>query len=531
VNDSPVTVSTGAYLNAIFEDGDDVLNIGTLVKDLVRDKYSDVDRATPSGDDFVIGIAVVGVDRRFGDWFYSCPEDFDALNGVYVYTKFFGNILENGAVYPVDPTPSRATLLGSDCLVKFVPRYNFNVHFELNGTIRQASDIPSIQYRGWDMTQLSSRSYGVNTVSIESSDVDNLNSFSREVASATIEVIAVNDLPTLNLGGYGSDYSTLFIEGMDRAPITDSSLLSLRDEDNVTLSQVMLVMLNVNDLIDESIVFSTSYVSDGWTVSLNSFVSNGNSSEFAYTLTRSPLASEIIEGHAVYNLSAFSYTLTLRSGNADASFVSLSAYEALLRRTQYQNINAEPENSTRVVSFDVFDGNQHSVLRSTVVHVRHILDNAPILDLGIHSFVYDEELGSPLSISGSSNVSLRDKDNNVLYPMARAVVRPISPSSGADMLTVSIPLDYSSIIQVRFDVRTTTLTIEGNAHISVYEDILKTLQLFNNESEPLGYSRVFQVFVTDTGGLESNIELITIDISLKNDNPAVVNVPAWFPFD
>ena len=119
---------------------------GDTVGHLVRSVFSDVDRATPSGEDYKVGIAVVDVDRRFGDWLWRC-------DSTKRYRRFIGGILENGAVYPASPTSEKATLLAEYCSIKFLPNENFNTKRDTSGAFRPASDEPYITFLGWDRVE------------------------------------------------------------------------------------------------------------------------------------------------------------------------------------------------------------------------------------------------------------------------------------------------------------------------------------------------------------------------------------------
>lgn len=90
VNDSPV-LSAGSMLFTIFEDVPTLENNGTAVSDIVIDSYIDVDENSRTG------VAVVGVDLRFGVWEYRCL-------GFPDWEEFIGD-LQYGVIVPPTPGP------------------------------------------------------------------------------------------------------------------------------------------------------------------------------------------------------------------------------------------------------------------------------------------------------------------------------------------------------------------------------------------------------------------------------------------
>ena len=98
VNDSPV-IQSGMLLHNITEDTPVSMNHGTRVADIIlQDYYGDVD-ANPDR-----GLAVVGVDDRFGEWQYTCdptPTNWRPFIGGMYYQQ----------IIPRLPLPEMATLL------------------------------------------------------------------------------------------------------------------------------------------------------------------------------------------------------------------------------------------------------------------------------------------------------------------------------------------------------------------------------------------------------------------------------------
>jgi len=214
INDAPI-VTDGAMLTSIVEDDKAVNITGDSVEqlvysDTVAHMFSDVDQATPSGENYKVGIAVVGVDRRFGDWKWQCNPETD-------FFSFVGGILADGTTFPEDPSASQATLLSADCLIKFVPNENFNTEFDSNGAIRDDSDKPYLTFIGWDrfettysyldsfteisFTRTMDASKWPGEFAIDTTQSrEQTSSFSLEEATMSITVSSVNDPPVVQLG-------------------------------------------------------------------------------------------------------------------------------------------------------------------------------------------------------------------------------------------------------------------------------------------------------------------------------------------
>ena len=137
VNNAPM-LAPGAKLLPILEDTPTSNNKGTAVADIVAGVYIDVD---PGSE---VGVAVVGVDLRYGVWQWWCPQS-------KTWQTFVGDIYY-GVVVPKDPLVQKATLLARDCHVRFLPVWNFNTLKDTRGFYRPASDVPYITILGWDNT-------------------------------------------------------------------------------------------------------------------------------------------------------------------------------------------------------------------------------------------------------------------------------------------------------------------------------------------------------------------------------------------
>ncbi len=174
VNHAPVlnlTSEDRLQLAAILED--DVASEGTSITDIL-DSWP-ADRATgpitDSDPGSQQGVAIVAVDDGGGDW------------GAWQYR------IPGADWKPIDsPSDSEALLLAADgsTRVRFVPAAGFNTPDE--------ESRPTIAFRAWD------RSSGLNGGVGDTTDCGGRSAFSTTDGAMAVEVVPVNDPPTLALG-------------------------------------------------------------------------------------------------------------------------------------------------------------------------------------------------------------------------------------------------------------------------------------------------------------------------------------------
>ncbi len=325
-------------------------NVGDTVQSLVERAYVDVDAGS------VVGIAVVAIDRRNGDFVYRCdPADS--------YQVFIGGILENGAIFPDHPTQQKATLLAGTCEIKFLPNDHFNTEHDLTGALRPASDMPFIRYRGWDGTMFQS---GQITVNSSMWNADALGPFSLATAEARLQIISINDPPEIDLGGLNAGFVTNFIEGSGPVPMVGS--VRTADIDNSTWVLSEFRILNVLDPGLEEIQFMLPAASQ---------------------VQATGYSFEDVAGSWFINISE---QLNATSGELSVMLYGEAprgAYELLIQSAHYVNLHPEPRNTTRQVTLDVSDRST-VVQRLIFVQVLLTLENAPNLTLAVQRLQYTE---------------------------------------------------------------------------------------------------------------------------------------------
>ena len=515
VNDSPV-ISDGARLSTILEDMPPAENSGTLVSDIVRGSYYDVDV------NHSVGIAVVGVDLRNGIWEWSCPQngvgsgqsgsgsgDFSGyeLENYGEWQAFIGDIVY-GFIIPANPQPERATLLTGNCRVRFLPNIHFNTLRDTNGDLRPSSDTPYLMFIGWDGTGethgLSGR-YGIDTTYNDASDI---NEFSASTHHASILVTSVNDLPVVAISPQGTSYTTEFVEDSDYVRIVDPSFVNITDDDHARLDSITVTIVNTIDPGVERI-------------GLVPIVANGDVTLLANnTIVEIRTSATVEQLHLIYHISSGQTgsnqsSLVLRAPPG-ASRVSVEAYQIALQQLVYSNDHPELTNDTRVIQFDVYDLEDSAFVYTDVI-IRLRAENAPVLEDNLVFITFTENQPSPVSIA-AANLSLTDEDHNEFFYIANATLK-IHPvyDPGNEYVTVNFTAGLPYSFTYSYNATTGCLVVTGAAPVASYQSLLRTSEYFNDEEEPTPGRRFISTHVTDTHGLSSNVIMTEVQLDVIND--------------
>ena len=498
VNDSPV-IREGMSLSTIIEDYPVSDNEGDTVAYIANSLYyTDVDDSSQTG------LAVVGVDVRNGVWQYKCKGNWSTFIGNYIY----------GIVVPLHPRPEKATLLSSDCRIRFLPNYLFNSVQYLDGMPRPPSETPYIIVRGWDNTGLSqglSGRYGIDTTYNNDSI---LNEFSSETEKVTITVSSVNNLPVLKITseGDGESYSVLFTEDDPYVRIVDPESVSITDLDHINLKSITVIIENVYDDEDEILsLIIPSNVSDidyNDTLGIVS-VSNGNETEIL-RVTRD----------SSFNDSSFNDSFLLLESEYPDLKVSLESYAKVLKYIVYINTHTEPVNETRLIRFHVNDSEGTNSNVTTSVEYRLLAENHPILRTYLYQISFTEGEASPIPLV-SSNLSLTDLDHNEFFYIA-SVKMELSPVPISNKEYLSVTISPSDGLTQYYNPLNGIFLITGSAPVHIYQSVLRTAVYHNIIDEPPSGQRTVTIQVTDAHRLHSNTETVTINVSVINDRTPVI---------
>ena len=507
VNDSPV-LSPGSHLHAILEDMPVYENNGTLVEDIVRGYYVDVDFGAETG------LAVIGVDLRYGIWQYWCPYDN--------WETFIGNLLYGIYVVPPLPQVDRATVLSGDCRIRFLPNAHFNTLRDINGYLRPASDVPYITIRAWDNTGLSegrSGQYGVDTTY----NTDSItNEFSSETEIATVEIISVNDVPVIQIAeeGDGINLQVSYTENQPYVRLLEPYSVSVTDIDHAELESVTISVTNTLDGAAEVVrlepLANTSIpLSIDETINTVSINVNGST-------------ELVMLSYNTFSDNTSSLTLSAPVGG---SKVSIEAYEELLRHVVYTNLLEEPSNATRIIRFYVNDSEDVNSLAETAVYIELVNEHAPVVNDSLTTVEFAEDILVPISIA-SESLTVSDTDHNEYYYIQNASIT-ITPVPEA--VNESVHVNLSNIqgqfsLTQDYDYTAGVLRIIGEAPPMVYQAVLQTAVYVNTieETRPGIRDITFEVF---DGKFYSNKHTVKVDILLQNDqNPVIMTADEAFVF-
>ena len=511
VNDSPEFLQELA-LSAILEDTLVDENNGTSVGDIVDGSFHDVDRdPSLNYQPFsYVGVAVVGVDVRYGTWQWQCP-------GQVAWNTFIGDIYY-GVVLPLHPRVEKATLLLSECRIRFLPSSaHFNTLKYITGETRPTSDTPTIALRAWDNTGVTAGRSGMYAQ--DTTEESLTNAFSASTVNATQEVISVNDLTVITISSIdnGLVFNTEFVEDAPFTRIVDPSSLTLSDIDHARLESVTVALndtLDANSEIIDLIPMPGTQFNIEIDGSLVTVTEDGK-------VYRFQLVYEIYAGDDGPDTS--SLTIMAAPGNPN---VEIEGYQALLSQLVYRNTHPEPHNDSRVIVFYVNDSEDVNSLAHTIVTVQLLAENHPVLVTGLYYVPYTEGDPSPVPLV-SPMLNLTDRDHNQYFFISFATLNfSILPSSVKESLSVNLSvLDSANTIQQSYDPVEGILVITGTAPISEYESLLRTVVYHNTEEEPRPGIQQVQFQVTDANGLPSNVEQVTIFITVVNDRAPEVSAP------
>ena len=503
INDSPV-LFPGSHLHAIPEDLPVSENSGTLVSDIVREYYYDVDVGADTG------IAVVGVDLRYGVWQYQCPHS--------EWQTFIGNLLYGMYVVPPLPQVDRATALGGDCRIRFLPNEHFNTLRDINGYLRPPSDTPYITIRAWDNTGLSegrSGQYGVDTTYNTESI---LNEFSSETDTATIEIISVNDVPVVQIAaeGDGIDLQVNYTENQLFVRLVEPYAVSVTDIDHAELESVTISVTNTLDGAAEVIRLELANTSPPVFVN--------ETTQTAYVTVNGRTEAVMLSQNTFSDTSS---SLTL-SAPPTGNRVSIEAYEELLRHVVYTNLLEEPSNATRVIRFYINDSEDVNSLAETLVEFELLNEHTPVVTGLLTSIDFAEDTQGPVSIA-SNDLTVTDTDHNEYFYLQNATIT-ISPVPENENERVSVIISSQFFLSQEYDPSAGVLKIVGSAPPIVYQTVLQTAVYENSieETRPGVRQIAFQVF---DGSYYSAEHIVEVNILLQNDqNPVITTSNKTFVF-
>lgn len=291
-------------------------------------------------------------------------------------------------------------------------------------------------------------------------------------ASATVNVAAVNDAPTVTTSGGSTAYS----EG--GAAVAIDGALTLADPDSATFSS------------------ATVQVTAG-------YISGEDVLEFTNTAGMGNIAASFNAGTG---------TLTLTSAGATAT---PAEWQAALRAVTFDSTSTSP-GASRTISFQVNDGagaNNLSLVATKSIAVTEV-NSPPVVATTGGSAAFTEGGGA---VTVDSGVSVSDPDSASLTGATVTITTGFN--SGQDALSFT-PV---GAITGSYNATTGVLTLSGSGTLAQYQTALASVQYNNTSDAPTTATRTIEFQVNDGQSL-SNLSTIvsrTVTVAGTNDAPVV----------
>ena len=339
-------------------------------------------------------------------------------------------------------------------------------------------------YKAWDGSNgLASGTTGVDTTDPRDT------SFSVEIGNATVEVLAVNDAPVIELGGPGQmNYTTTYVEG-------GSSVF-------IAHRNASVIEFDSSDLTLFDLRVSISALGGSCDLPNYNGVSNDRLSYFNDT-----------ELQLTYSMS--------QTGQAcmDYTFegeLSVNQWQAFITMIRFRVEDEEPSDHTREISFTIRDSLVDSSPSYAFVNLRLVSDICPVLTLPGSSPVIHTEHGGPTLLDGS--IILIDADRDPLIGSARVAIVP-SRNNPCDACELAATTG-STGISASFNSTTLVLTLSGAATPDAYQQVLRTVTFEDIGLEP-SFDMVdvrFSVFDPTVSPCTTAMGDLTVSVEHVNDN-------------
>ena len=210
------------------------------------------------------------------------------------------------------------------------------------------------------------------------------------------------------------------------------------------------------------------------------------------------------------------------TGNYDATTgiltltgsASLADYQAAIQSVSYENTSDDPSALTRTVDFVINDGDADSNLLSRDIEFTAVND-APVLASIETTPTSFTENGSPINVT--SSLSISDLDDTEIDSATINISGNFV--SGEDVLSLTEQFGITGI----FDPTTGVLTLSGQALLSEYETVLRSVTYQNTSDNPSELTRTID-FVVNDGDIDSNPISRNVEINAENDPPVLDNI-------
>ncbi|WP_319421314.1 DUF4347 domain-containing protein [Pleurocapsa sp. FMAR1] len=307
-------------------------------------------------------------------------------------------------------------------------------------------------------------------------------------ATATINVIPVNDPPVIDLdandssGATGANYRTTFNKNGSAVAIGDIDTL-ITDPDNTNIASATITLTNrqASDLLAAG-TLPTGITTTG------------------------------------YNATTGVITLT---GSA-----SLANYQTAIRTITFNNTSNNPSTTPRSVNVVVNDGSANSNTATATINI----NTPPVIDLdgndssGATGNNYQNKFsfnGSAVTIADADTIITDTDDTNLTSATITLTNRP----NGASEVLAVLGTLPTGITASTYDSNTGVITLTGSASLANYQTAISQIT-YNNTAGVAGRitgDRTINVVVND-GNANSNTAISTISVSLLNNSPPVLDL-------
>jgi VCBS repeat-containing protein len=360
------------------------------------------------------------------------------------------------------------------------------------------------------------------TVTDSGANGDGVNGATSVIATGNINVIAVNDAPSIGHDGNGTDFGNTWNEtlvgGDVTAPGKGPGLIArdftLSDPDSTTLHSATVTLTNYKT---------------------GDLLAIGNPGTLSVTLTDIKDAQGNVTGKVI----------TFGPGTAEQ-------YQAAISSITFDSTSHDPVKENRIIDITIDDGSaEHSTSSTTsTIHITTV-DDAPIVTAG--NSLYTEDQTGSTQLVGS--LSITDVDNSVAVKQLQSATVTLSnydashdklggsinvsgtvgtgtagsPGVTGTVTVNGVTLDYTAVR----NGTNLVVTLSGNADRADYESVIKAITYSNDNQALQDGTRNVTVTVTDTGNDSNNVNGVSSDpaqstLTLKGVNDAPVALPDHF---
>ena len=361
-----------------------------------------------------------------------------------------------------DASAASAYLLAPDDVIRFLPAPN--VHGDYTFT-----------FVAWDGTGNITTTEGVDTTAFS----DGFQPFSSTNCTADITVRSINDPPVIEV----ANDTLTYVEGENVITSIDAA----RDAMVSDVDDTYLVRFTVNISSLDHGCEAPGYDED----SLDVF--------FCIEMPSVPVTVAIER----YGPACVSYTF--------ANNHTIANWQTIIQSCKFRIDNEEPSGHTRLMEYVVYDDEDASSPTHIMVDVILQNDNCPELMFNESAIMYIEHAG--FQVITNTSLTLDDADSSNIQSATAVITSTMGPCRRC-YLEVDLTVSSASLAQ-QYDESSLTLTITGEASISVYEAVLQTLAFEDRANEP--DTPEVTVVVTVSDGVDANCEPVSPSNTISID--------------